>query len=170
MLCVIAKLDDAATEKLEALRQAALPGGETAKRLYGHITVASYLGADELSFIRACKALLTGFPAFAVSYVKLEVLEESSVLVASPEKSGALLSLHRRIAERWPDSLDKWTATERWHPHTTLLHSPTADLQALRRKMEAAFSPFSARVGRIEFSRVTDDGYEILDRAELSPP
>ena len=43
MLCVIAKLDGAATEKLQALRRLAFPPGEAGRPLHGHITLATYV-------------------------------------------------------------------------------------------------------------------------------
>ena len=164
MLCVIAKLSEEAAETLAGIRCAALPEDEGAKRLYGHVTIASYTGADEAGFLRACKALLEGTPRFAVEYERIEVLEETSILAAIPGKSGPLETLHRRIAERYEGDLDQWTRADRWYPHTTLLYGPALDLQELCRRMRAAFHPFSAVVCRIEFSRVLDTGYEVLDQ------
>ena len=163
MLCVIARLDDASTEKLNALRQLAFPPGEAGRPLHGHITLATYVGGDEEAFLRSCRELLRGAAAFSVSYGKLEVLAETSIIVASPEPNPVLEELHRRIVRAHAPELDLWTGTERWQAHTTLFYSPQADLQELCRRMEARFEPFSARVGSIEFSRVLEDGFEILD-------
>lgn len=167
MLCVIAKLDKDATQKLCSLQKAVL-GDEPARRpLYGHITLATYTGIAEADFIRDCRRLLSGHPAFTVDYERLAVLEETAILTALPEKTGALAALHRRIAERWDKELDRWTRSERWLPHTSLLYDPQADLQALCLRAEACFTPFSARICAIEFSRVLDSGYEIIDRVAL---
>ena len=168
MLCVIAKLDEAATARLNALRSLAFPPGETGRPLHGHITLATCVGGDEAAFLRSCRALLQGVPAFSVSYGKLELLEETSIVVASPEPNPTLEELHRRIARAFPGQLDLWTGTERWQAHTTLFYSPQADLQALCRRMEAQFEPFAARVGSIEFSRVLEDGFEILGVVALA--
>lgn len=119
MLCVIAKLNEEATEKLMSIRTAAL-------------------------------------------------LDASSIIVASPEKSGALEALHRRIAEEYNDSLNPWTQADRWYPHTTLLYDPNLDLHRICRKMAAHFMPFAAQISGIEFSRVLESGYEIIDRVELT--
>lgn len=167
MLCVIAKLNEEATEKLMSIRAAALPGAAL-KPLHGHITIASYTGNHEAQFVRFCKSLLQGTSAFAVRYEKIEVLDASSIIVASPEKSGALEALHRRIAEEYNDSLNRWTQADRWYPHTTLLYEPNLDLHWICRKMAAHFMPFAAQISGIEFSRVLESGYEIIDRVELT--
>ena len=121
MLCVIAKLNEEATEKLMSIRTAALSDAAL-KPLHGHITIAAYTGDRQAQFVRFCKSLLEGTSAFAVWYEKIEVLDASSILVASPENSGALEVLHRRIAEAYNDSLNPWTQADRWYPHTTLLY------------------------------------------------
>ena len=36
------------------------------------------------------------------------------------------------------------------------------------RKMAASFLPFTAQISGIEFSRVLESGYEIIDRVELT--
>ena len=165
MLCLIAKLDDTATETLAALRRA-LPGG-AGKPLYGHVTLAAYTGEDEAGFLRGCRELLAGLSAFSLRIETLEVLEETSILVALPEKAGMLDALHRRVAARFGGELDKWTRDESWLPHVTLFYGPEADLPALRRQLDPRFRPCSARVVSLEFSRVLDPGYEIVDRVLL---
>lgn len=167
MLCVIAKLDKSATERLSSLKKAFVPAEFAARPLYGHITIANYIGSDEAGFIRYCKAMLEGAVAFQVEYKKLEVLKKSAIIVASPEKAGTLAALHREIAEKFAPSLNDWTQPELWQPHTTLLYSPALDLDAICANMKKAFAPFSARVCAIEFSRVLDTDYEIVERVEL---
>lgn len=167
MLCVIAKLNAEATEKLMSIRTAARSDAAL-KPLHGHITIASYTGNHEAQFVRFCKSQIAGISSFPVRYERIEVLEASSILVASPEKSGTLEVLHRRIAEEYNDSLNPWTQADRWYPHTTLLYEPNLDLHRICRKMEAYFLPFSAQISRIEFSRVLESGYEIIDRVELT--
>ena len=168
MLCVIAKLDGAATEKLQALRSLAFPPGEAGLPLHGHITLATYVGKEEARFLEACRELLRDAPAFSVRYGRLEVLEETSILAALPEPSPELEALHRRIAAAFPADLDLWTGTERWRAHTTLYYSPEADLESLLRRMETAFTPFTAHISAVEFSRVLESGYEILGAVKLS--
>ena len=167
MLCVIAKLNEEATEKLMSIRTAALSDAAL-KPLHGHITIAAYTGDRQAQFVRFCKSLLEGTSAFAVWYEKIEVLDASSIIVASPEKSGALEALHRRIAEEYNDSLNPWTQADRWYPHTTLLYDPNLDLHRICGEMSGHFTPFSAQISRIEFSRVLESGYEIIDRVELT--
>ena len=168
MLCVIAKLDDAATNKLLQLQSAASPVGADLRPLYGHITVATYIGDDESCFIRSCKQLLKGFGAFEVVFDKIEVLEETSILVATPVKSESLLSLHQRIAKMFNDSLNQWTKKDDWYPHTTLLFGPRLDLHGICQKLADSFVPFPAKICKIEFSRVCENTCEIVDFMDLS--
>lgn len=167
MLCVIAKLNEEATEKLMSIRTAALPGAAL-KPLHGHITIAAYTGDRQAQFVRFCKSQIAGISPFPVRYERIEVLEDTSIIVASPEKSGKLEVLHRRIAEEYNDSLNPWTQADRWYPHTTLLYEPNLDLHRICRKMAAHFMPFAAPISGIEFSRVLESGYEIIDRVELT--
>lgn len=167
MLCVIAKLDKLATEKLADIQKAALPPGLEGKMLYGHITLATYLGEDEPGFVRSCKSLLTKVPAFALIYDAIEVLEESSILVAVPARSEPLFFLHQGIAEKHGAALDRWTKGDAWVPHTTLLFGPELDLHRICDTLRRSFSPISARISRIEFSRVLPNGYEIVDSLDL---
>ena len=164
MLCVIAKLDERSAERLTAIKKAAVPD---AKPLYGHITLAAYMSEDEAGFTAACTSWLKDVPRFSVRYTRLAVLEETSIVAALPEKTGTLAALHRRIAEAYGGSLDQWTGSEAWLPHTTLLYDPKANLPELCGKMAADFAPFTAGIVGIEFSRVTPSGYEILGRADL---
>lgn len=168
MLCVIAKLDKRSTEKLTAIQKAGAPDAGL-KPLYGHITLASYMGEDEAGFMAFCAALLKGASRFAVKYTRLAVLEETSIVAALAEKTGTLAALHRRIAEAYGGSLNEWTGSdEAWLPHTTLLYDPKADLPAVCREMAADYAPFTADIVGIEFSRVTPSGYAILGRTVLS--
>lgn len=168
MLCVIAKLDKRSTEKLTAIQKAGATDTGL-KPLYGHITLATYMGEDEAGFMAFCAAQLKGVSHFAVKYTRLAVLEETSIVAALAEKTGTLAALHRRIAEAYGGSLNEWTGSdEAWLPHTTLLYDPKADLPAVCRKMAADYAPFAADIVDIEFSRVTPSGYEILGRAALS--
>ena len=167
MLCAIAKLDDEATGRLDALRRAASPAGGPVRHLYGHITLASFLGADEEELLRACRARLGSERAFSLHYEKLEVLHETSILVASPGPSETLRALRGRLVEGFRERLDPWTAEARWRPHTTLLFGPGLDLDRICRRLSRDFAPFPARVQRVELSRVLAEGYEILARFEL---
>lgn len=166
MLCVIAKLNGEATEKLMAIRKAALSDAVVTP-LYGHITIATYTGDNEAQFIRFCKSLLAGMRSFPVRYEKIAVLEATSIIVASPEKSGPLEALHLGIAEKYNRFLHPWTQIGQWCPHTTLLYGPGLDLQRICREMSASFVPFSAQISGIEFSRVLESGYAIIDSVVL---
>ena len=123
MLCVIARVDPGARERLAALRRTAEAWDSRRGELYGHITLVTYVGDEEERFIASCRALLSGRRAFSVRYGGIEILPATSILVASLEKEGELLSLHGEIAEKWSGGLDRWTGDERWKPHTTLLPS-----------------------------------------------
>ena len=167
MLCVIARIDPGARERLAALRRT---GGALDRRtgeLYGHITLVTYVGDEEDRFIASCRELLSGCRAFSVRYGRIERLPATSILAASPDKEGALLALHDAIAEKWSGALDRWTGDEGWKPHTTLLYDPDGDLAAAEVLLRKEFSPFAARVERIEFSRVEETGYTIVDHMDL---
>ena len=167
MLCVIARIDPGARERLAALRRKAEARTERTGELYGHITLATYVGDEEERFIASCRGLISGRRAFAVRYARIEPLPATGILVASPEKNGVLLALHEEIAAAWRGSLDRWTGDADWKPHTTLIHNPCGDLQVIAAALEEAFVPFTARVERIEFSRVEEDGYTIVDGIDL---
>ena len=165
MLCVIAKLDDTATERLAKVQKAV---GDVPKPLYGHITLATCTGADEADFVRLCKRLLANTAPFAVRHEKIGILDETSIVAALAEKTGTLALLHERIADGFGVSLDRWTRGDLWCPHTTLFYGPDSDLQRKAEKMALSFIPFIAEITDLEFSRVKEKGFEIVDRIGLS--
>ena len=158
MICVIAKLPPYATGQLAQLKKMLLPEKDSAASLYGHITVATFLPDQDEIFISECEKMIRETPPFSVIYEKTEVLHATSILVATPAKSEILASLHDRIAQRFRDSLDRWTRDENWYPHTTLLYHPEADLDAMHRIIQPHFIPFEAHIQRIELSRVEKNG------------
>ena len=151
MLCVIAKLPEDASEKLRLLRDSALPGERAGAPLYGHITIATYLPEDDGSFAEACVRTIREYSSFTVRYEKLRVLCRTSIIAALPSMTEELVSLHSRVADPYADSLDQWTAGKDWHPHTTLLYDPAADLQALCRKMQQLCVSGSIRPSAVSF-------------------
>ena len=167
MLCVIAKLDGEATERLRSFQRLIGSRAKAPSPVYGHITVAVYLPEDDKLFMRSCTDLIRGRRAFTVRYGRIEVLRETSVIAAIPSVPEDLKDLHDRIVRDHGYSLDQWTGGERWYPHTTLLHDPGADLDAIRRDMERQLRPFDAWISRIEFSRVLDTGYTIVGTVGL---
>ena len=167
MLCAIAKLSAEAAEKLNTLRNKILSEEQNRSPLYGHITLATWLPEDDAVFAEACEAMLRGIRAFTVRYEKIEVLKQTSILVATPAKSEELSALHSMLAGKFSDSLDQWTRDDTWYPHTTLLHDPAADLDSLCRAARKLFVPFEARIRRIELSKVGSSGYTILKSIRL---
>ena len=83
MLCVIARVDPGARERLAALRKTAEAWDSRRGELYGHITLVTYVGDEEERFIASCRALLSGRRAFSVRYGVIEILPATSILVAS---------------------------------------------------------------------------------------
>ena len=166
MLCVIAKLDADATERLRRLQRAAASFGLHPAPVYGHITLAAYTPEDDVEFAAGCRELLKDTARFSVRVDKIEVLQATSIIAALPEKSGTLLALHDEIAARYGAFLDQWTRGD-WLPHITLLYHPQAELPRVCRAMREAFSPFTAEVTDIQFSKVTETGYEIIDQIAL---
>lgn len=169
MLCVIAKLSRSATEELRSLQSVAASFGIHPSPVYGHVTIAAYTPDDDMDFIAGCKELMQDVRPFSVSFDKIEVLSQTSIIVATPRKDGVLMSLHARLAARYGPFLDQWTCGDSWYPHTTLLYHPQADLAGICRSMQEIFSPFEAAVNSIEFSRVSETGYQITDRIALRP-
>ena len=167
MICAIAKLSDDATGILSAIRNTALSPEQTRIPLYGHITLAAYLPEDDQPFVDACVRMFQGYPSFSVYYERLEVLPQTSIIVASPLVSDDLLVLHSMIVNAFDGSLDQWTGSVSWHPHTTLFHDPAADLNQLCRSMRQRFVPFVARVEQIQLSKVEKAGFTILKRIRL---
>lgn len=167
MLCAIAKIDTESRKQLLALQQVTERFGITVKELYGHITLATYTGEDDSAFILSCKEILSAYTQFSVYYEKVEVLSATSIIVASPQKENALLDIHNDIAAQWGIYLDNWTSNDHWQPHTTLIYNPQIDLQVIAEAMRKEFIPIIAHVTRIEFSQVTENGYEIVDSIDL---
>ena len=172
MLCVIAKLDEPATETLAAKRKIAFTDFSPSNPLHGHITLATYIGDSEAGFVEFCMHLFEGLSPFPVEYKRIEVLEGTPdsppIIVASPERAGSLEEVHRRIAAAYGSSLNQWTQMDSWYPHTTLLYRPGVDLHPICCRMAASFVPFSTHIRKIEFSRVLESGYEIIGQVELS--
>lgn len=167
MLCVIAKIDDESTRKLADLQSAAKDFGLPPRNLYGHITLSAFVGSEEAAYMAFCKTVLRDVGAFSVFYEQMEVLSETSIIVASPRKRGALARIQAKLAAGWEDEMDKWTKPDVWRPHTTLMYKPDADLHEICERMTAVFRPFTAQIERIEFSKVTENGYRILDSIPL---
>ena len=167
MLCVIAKLDEEANERLASLRDAVFPGGSALPPLYGHITLATYLPEEHDAFVRGCGEILKAFPAFTVRYERVGYFPLSGVIFAQPEDNPHLSAMHRGIAEKYGRELDQWTGGDGWFPHTTLIAAPPADPETVCREMRRRLVPFEARIGRVEFSLVGETGYTVLGGADL---
>ena len=169
MLCLLARIDERAREKLIFLQEAAEKHGVPLRHLHGHITIAVYAGSNEASFVENCKMLAADFSVFSIRYEHLQILREPSTISACPLKEGMLLELHKRVAAQWSHELNHWTQSEVWLPHTTLLQDTEADLDQLLQILQNSFDPFDAKVLRLEFSAVRPDGYEIVDFIDLRP-
>ena len=167
MLCVIAKLSPDANDKLSMLRQEAMPQVHFSSPLHAHITLATYLPEETDTFITACREMLLGVRSLSVRYEKLEVLPETSIIVAVPTLPGTLRFLHDRIDRDFGESLDSWTHGENWYPHTTLVYNPAVDLDAICKEMQKHFVPFDTSIEQIEFSRVEENGYNIVETVRL---
>lgn len=171
MLCAIAAIDSAATERLAELEQAAERFDIPPQDVHGHITLATYIGDDEEAFISSCKSILAGYGKFPVYYDRVGTWicksGMRSFIGAFPRKEPAIMTIQKEIAGRWSAYLNEWTQEEVWNPHTSLLYIQGADLSAVAEAMQEMFEPFAAQVNRIEFSRVYENGYEIIDSIEL---
>ena len=169
MLCAIARLSGPDRDRLRAVQAAALALGYAPTPLYGHVTLAVCAHGDEDAFTAGCREALNGLAPFAVRYERIEILSQTSIIVATPAKSGAMLAAHDILSARFGDWLDAFTRGEAWRPHTTLFHHPDADLAPVCRAMAARFEPFTARIDRVELSRVLPKGYAIVGSIDLKP-
>ena len=167
MLCVIAKIDNAARERLNELCKVVEKFDLPVRYLYGHITLVSYIGQNEADFIAQCKTALMNWKTFPGAYNCVELLPPTPSIVASPALSQELIATHDLLLSVAPSDMDSWSAKGVWHPHTTLFYHTEADLPAIAERMRKIFVPFTAEIVRIEFSRVTDNGYEIIDSITL---
>ena len=170
MICAIAKIDPASTERLAKLRRMANDFGIFPRELHGHITLAAYTGEDEAGFIASCKTILSGYQKFAVHYEKVEIwasVPEPEIIVAAPRREPVMAAMQKEIARAWAADLNEWTQVDIWRPHTTLLYAPGADLPAIAAAMQEKFEPFTAQVDRIEFSQVNGE-INTIDHAALA--
>ena len=163
MLCVLARIDVQAREKLYLLQKEAEKQGIPLRHLHGHITLAVYTGADETYFIESCKAILKRFSPFTVRYRHLTILREPSTISACPFREGALDEMQRQIVTEWAQELHQWSQRDIWLPHTTLVQDMQADLDRALQAMQNIFVPFDAKISCVEFSAVRPNGYEIVD-------
>ena len=167
MLCVIAKLDEAARERLLNVQKIVTEFGLLRRALYGHITLATFIQGEEAQRIGKCKAALKEAAPVRVRFKEIAEFTETSVVAAIPEKTEALAALQRRAVGDGERLLDRWTRCAAWQPHTTLVHQPGMELAQVCAAMQSAFEPFETWVERIEFSRVEDGRCEVVDGLDL---
>lgn len=173
MLCVIAKIDSSARERLIKLHQIAERFGIPPRNVDGHITLATYIGHEEDRFISFCKAILAGHAKFSICFDKIEVFASSSVIVAVPQAENAMAAIQKEIARQWAADLNEWTQEHTWHAHTTLVNDPQADLctiaelNVIAEAMQENLGSLVAQVDGIEFTRRYEDGFKRIDFIEL---
>ena len=161
MLCAIAIIDPASTERLAELENATERFDIPPQDVHGHITLATYTGDDEEVFISSCKSILSGYGRFPVYYdtVGTWICKSGmkSFIGAFPRKEPVIMTIQREIAGRWSAYLNEWTQADSWRPHTSLLYVSGVDLSAVAEAMQREFEPFAAQIDRIEFTRVFED-------------
>ncbi len=81
-----------------------------------------------------------------------DAIEESDAVLGM-----VLDAIQREIADAWAEELNQWTRRKAWQPHTSLFYSREVELAPILGAMRAEFEPFSAQIGRIEFSRVDEE-------------
>ncbi len=167
MLCAIATLDEAARERLAQLAKLTERFGISPRNIHGHITLATYVGENESGFVSSCKKRLSAHEKFSVWYDRIEIWGPQEFIVAAPRKDAGIATIQKEIAGKWEQDLNEWTKADVWQPHTTLVTNPQADYPAIAEVMREEFEPFAAMVDRIEFSRVYEQGYEIVDCVEF---
>ena len=167
MLCVIAIIDKNSRDQLLKVQSIGEKFGIPPRHLHGHITLATYLGSEEDAFISSCKETLSKYRTCTVRYEKIQILSATSIIVATPSRDSTLTDMQKGISDHWHEEMDHWTRADVWEPHTTLVHKPGFDLEPAAKAMQKIFKPFSAMIDRVEFSRVCENGYEILETVPL---
>lgn len=175
MLCVIVKVNSAATDRLMKLEEIPERFGFPPRNLHGHITLATYIGEDEAEFISSCKSILSGYGKFPIYYDKVEAWVSTfgarSLIVAVPRKEDTIVAIQKDISRQWSAYLNEWTQEDVWNPHTSLLYVSGVNLDNVAEAMQEEFEPFVAEIDRIEFSSIQEiDGkftYETVDFIEL---
>ena len=167
MLCVIAKLNEEARKELLRVQGVVEKFGLERRHLHGHITLATFVRGSEAELIAHCKEELRGLRPFSVRYSGICEFTDTCIVVALLEKTQELMSVQRMVTKGHDEMLDQWTHNESWQPHTTLVHQPGMKLDRVAEAMQAEFRLFEARIEQIEFSRVTEHGYEIVGHVML---
>lgn len=167
MLCVIVKIDNNAREKLQHIANIVKQFGLKPMNIHGHFTLITYIGKNELEFVERCKIVLKEVAPFPVIYDEVKVLPATSIIVASPKETSKLVQLHHKLSSIEPTGLEFWTSDENWEAHTTLVYKPDIDLYPIAEKMKEVFIPFEIKLSCIEFSKVLDKGYEIIETVYL---
>ncbi len=167
MVCAIAVVDSESKKRLVELANITERFGIAPRNVYGHVTLATYIGHHESEFVESCKAKLSVQKRFSIYYDNIEIWKPQTFIVAAPRKDDVITAIQKDISEDWAEDLNNWTQANVWQPHTTLVTDPRADFHAIAEAMQEKFKPFVARVDRIEFSQVYDDGYEVFDCVEL---
>lgn len=128
MVCAIAIIDQAATDRLIKAVRIAERFGFPAGEVHGHITLATYVGDDEAGFISSCKEILSKHGRFPVFYDKIEAWGTTSgtgsFIVAVPRKENAIVTIQKEISGEWSAYLNRWTQPDAWNPHTFSPVSP----------------------------------------------
>ncbi len=168
MLFVLGLIDGASNSRLANIRKSVEEFDTQNLPLYAHITFATYVGDDDAAFVASCKELLREYKSFSVRFERIAQLPDTSILAAFPSKGKELTAIHKRIVAAWKEFLTPWTQEEVWQPHTTLMNDAEIDLNSALYTMQSAFTPFDAKISRIEFSRTHENGFEIIDAVELT--
>ena len=109
MLCILAKIDEEGRQQLLKLQKAAEGFGIKPKELHGHVTLACYVGGDEMQFIESCREKLKNERPFPIFYDRIDVFEVSSVIAAAPRREEKIERVHKDISDKWSDDLNCWT-------------------------------------------------------------
>ena len=162
-LVVTLALDDAAQERLEALRRAHFPPGRNV--VPAHVSLFHAVPDDVLDDVRQVAARAP----FGVEVTGLRSLGRGTALtVGSPE----LHAVHAALRRRW---LDLLTPQDRqpFRPHVTVQNKVTPDdARRLLAELQATFVPWSARAVGIGVGRYAGGPWEPVERVpfELPPP
>lgn len=167
MVCAIAIIDANSRARLAELAGLSERFGIPKRNVHGHITLATYIAGNEREFVLSCKESLSVHKRFSVRYDSIEIWSPPAFIVAVPRKENDIAVIQKKISDHWSQDLNEWTQNDVWRPHTTLVTNPQADFHSILEAMRERFEPFVAEVDRIEFSRVYENAYEIIDSVKL---
>ena len=155
-------VDDAAQERLDALRRSHFPA--TRNVVPAHVSLFHALPGEHEAQVRADLARAGSRPAFPVRVTGVRSLGRGTALVV---EASELMVLHGELVRAWGPWL---TAQDRapLRPHVTVQNKvPPEDARALQARLSASFTPWSALAVGVDLWRYLGGPWEHVHRARF---